>query len=111
MAAALLGTGVSFSFASMANLIVGAVPQSEVGVATGINTIMRTVGGAFGAAVATAILTGSTIAGSSIPSESAYTTAFVMSAVGGVCAIAAALLVPRRAAERARTAAAAAPAG
>ncbi len=110
VAAALLGTGVSFSFASMANLIVGAVPQSEVGVATGINTIMRTVGGAFGAAVATAILTGHTIGATSLPSESAYTTAFVMSAVGGVCAVAAALLVPTRAAERARTAAAAAPA-
>jgi EmrB/QacA subfamily drug resistance transporter len=110
VAAALLGTGVAFSFASMANLIVGAVPQSEVGVATGINTIMRTVGGAFGAAVATAILTGHTIGGTSLPSESAYTTAFVMSAVGGVFAIAAALLVPTRAAERARTTAATAPA-
>ena len=108
VAAGLLGTGVAFSFASMANLIVGAVPQSEVGVATGINTIMRTVGGAFGAAIATAILTGHTIAGTSLPSESAYTTAFVMSAVGGVFAIAAALLVPTRAAERARTATAAA---
>ena len=58
--AALLGAGISFAFASMANLIVGAVPQSEVGIATGINTVMRTVGGAFGAAVATAILTGNT---------------------------------------------------
>jgi EmrB/QacA subfamily drug resistance transporter len=110
VSAALLGSGISFAFASMANLIVGAVPQSEVGVATGINTIMRTVGGAFGAAVATAILTGNTIAGSPFPSESAYTAAFVLSAVGGVLAIGAALLVPTRAAERARAAAAAAPA-
>ena len=110
ISAALLGTGISFAFASMANLIVGAVPQSEVGVATGINTIMRTVGGAFGAAVASAILTGNTIAGSAIPSESAYTAAFVLSAVGGVLAVGAALLVPTRAAERARAAAAAAPA-
>ena len=110
VSAALLGTGISFAFASMANLIVGAVPQSEVGVATGINTIMRTVGGAFGAAVATAILTGNTIAGSPFPSESAYTAAFVLSAVGGVLAVGAALLVPTRAAERARAAAAAAPA-
>jgi MFS family permease len=96
ISAALLGTGISFAFASMANLIVGAVPQSEVGVATGINTIMRTIGGAFGAAVATAILTGNTIAGSSVPSEDAYTTAFVLSAAGGVLALGAALLVPTR---------------
>jgi MFS family permease len=94
---ALLGTGISFAFASMANLIVGAVPQSEVGIATGINTIMRTIGGAFGAAVATAILAGHTIGASGIPSEGAYTAAFVMSAVGGVLAVAAALAVPRRA--------------
>ena len=110
VSAALLGCGISFAFASMANLIVGAVPQSEVGVATGINTIMRTVGGAFGAAVASAILTGNTIAGSSLPSEAAYTAAFVLSAAGGVLAVGAALLVPTRAAERARAAAAAAPA-
>ena len=107
VSAALLGSGISFAFASMANLIVGVVPQSEVGVATGINTIMRTVGGAFGAAVATAILTGNTIGGSSLPSEGAYTAAFVLSAAGGVLALGAALLVP----ERARAAAAAAPAG
>jgi len=109
VAAGLLGTGISFAFASMANLIVGAVPQSEVGVATGINTIMRTVGGAFGAAVAAAILTASTVGATTFPSESAYTTAFTMSAAGGVLAIAAALLVPSRAAERARAAPAAAP--
>ena len=107
VSAALLGSGISFAFASMANLIVGAVPQAEVGVATGINTIMRTVGGAFGAAVATAILTGNTIAGSSLPSEGAYTAAFVLSAAGGLLALGAALLVPTRAAERARAAAAA----
>src|SRR5215208_3324368 len=104
LAAALLGTGISFAFASMANLIVAAVPQSEVGVATGINTITRTVGGAFGTAVATAILTGNTIAGGTIPSESAYTTAFVMSAVGGVMAIGAALMIPTRKAESTRMA-------
>ena len=60
VAGALLGAGISFAFAAMANLIVDAVPQSEVGIATGINTVMRTVGGSFGAAIATAILAGST---------------------------------------------------
>ena len=53
----LLGVGITFGFAAMANLIVDAVPQSEVGIATGINTVMRTVGGSFGAAIVTAILT------------------------------------------------------
>jgi EmrB/QacA subfamily drug resistance transporter len=87
----LLGGGITFGFAAMANLIVDAVPQSEVGIATGINTVMRTVGGSFGAAIVTAILT----AGSGpFPTEHAYTTAFAFSAVAGVVALAASRLVP-----------------
>jgi EmrB/QacA subfamily drug resistance transporter len=96
VAGALLGAGIALSFASMANLIVAAVPQSDVGIATGINTVMRTVGGSFGAAIATAMLTGSTIAGTPIPKEGAYTAAFVFSAVAGLLAFGAALLIPRR---------------
>ena len=96
VASTLLGAGISFAFASMANLIVGAVPQSDVGIATGINTVMRTVGGAFGAAVAVAILAGDTIGGG-LPSEGAYTAAFTLSAVGGLLAVGAALLVPPKA--------------
>jgi EmrB/QacA subfamily drug resistance transporter len=96
-AGALLGAGISFAFAAMANLIVAAVPQSEVGIATGINTVMRTVGGSFGAAIATAILAGSTGLGG-LPTEGAYTAAFAFSAVAGLAAVGAALLVPRPAA-------------
>ena len=93
-AGVLLGAGISFAFAAMANLIVAAVPQSDVGIATGINTVMRTVGGSFGAALATAILAGSAGAGG-LPTEGAYTAAFALSAAAGVAAIGAALLVPR----------------
>ena len=42
----------------MANLIVEAVPQHQTGVATGMNTIMRSIGGALGAQIAAAIVTG-----------------------------------------------------
>jgi EmrB/QacA subfamily drug resistance transporter len=92
---ALLGAGISFALAAMANLIVAAVPQSEVGIATGINTVMRTVGGSFGAAIATAILAGGTLRASGLPSEGAYTAAFAFSAGAGLLALGAALLVPR----------------
>jgi len=86
-----IGAGITFAFAASANLIVEAVPQSEVGIATGINTVMRTVGGSFGAAAVTAILTASTIP----PTENAYTTAFAFSAVAGFLALIASRLVPR----------------
>jgi MFS family permease len=91
----ILGVGISFGFASMANLIVGLVDPSDVGVATGINTIMRTVGGAFGAAVVTALLTADTIGASDIPTEHAYTEAFTISIVISVLALLAALWIPR----------------
>jgi EmrB/QacA subfamily drug resistance transporter len=93
---ALLGAGISFSFAAMANLIVAAVPQSDVGIATGINTVMRTVGGSFGSAIATAILAGNTAAAGGLPTEGAYTAAFAVSAGAALLAVGAALLVPRR---------------
>jgi hydroxyethylthiazole kinase-like sugar kinase family protein len=43
---ALLGAGIAATLAAMANLILDAVRQADVGFATGINTVMRTVGGA-----------------------------------------------------------------
>ena len=78
---ALLGVGIGFAFASMANLVVESVPRDEVGVATGINTIMRSLGGALGAQLVATLLTGKTIAGSAIPAEAAYTDAFIVAAV------------------------------
>ena len=98
LAGVFLGAGVAFGFASMANLIVAAVPQSDVGIATGINTIMRTAGGAFGSAAVTAILAGSVAEDTGLPTEGAYTAAFVASVTVGVLAVLAAWLVPRRAA-------------
>jgi hypothetical protein len=35
------GVGIAFAFASAADLVVEAVKRSEVGVATGINTVLR----------------------------------------------------------------------
>ncbi len=94
VAGVLLGSGIAFAFASMANLIVAATPQADVGVATGINTVMRTMGSAFGIAITTAILAGTTSAGGGRPTEQAYTAAFAFSAFAGLLALGAALLVP-----------------
>src|SRR3954452_20832078 len=91
---ALLGIGIGFSFASMANLVVEAVPRDEVGVATGINTIMRSLGGALGAQLVASLLTGKTIAGTPIPAEAAYTDAFIVAAIAAGLAVLAALATP-----------------
>jgi hypothetical protein len=56
-----------------------------------VNTVMRTIGGVVGGQVGAAILTADTIPGTSVPAESAFVTAFWMSAaaafVGAVLAI------------------------
>ncbi|KIF71373.1 MFS transporter [Streptomyces sp. AcH 505] len=93
---AVLGIGVGFAFAALANLVVSAVDRSQTGEATGINTIMRTIGGSLGAQIAASLVASKTIAGTRIPAESGYTTAFVMSAIALGVATLAALAGPGR---------------
>jgi MFS family permease len=92
-ASALLGLGIGLAFAAMANLVVEAVPQESTGVASGINTIVRSVGAAVGAQAAAAILTASTTGGS--PAESGFVDAFLLSGTGALVALGATMLVPR----------------
>ncbi len=47
--ATLLGIGIGLAFSALGNLIVQAVPPTQTGVATGMNTVMRTLGGPSGA--------------------------------------------------------------
>ena len=96
VAVGLLGLGIGLSFASMANLIVDAVPQHQTGEATGMNTIMRTVGGAFGAQIAATIITNHLEPGTGYPTEGGFTAAFVLGAVSVGVAFAAATLIPGR---------------
>ena len=98
---ALLGLGIGFSFAAMANLIVEAVDQTQTGVATGMNTIMRTIGGSLGGQVAASIVAGHIVASTGLPAESGFTTAFAMSAIGVAVAFFVALTIPGRASMRA----------
>jgi EmrB/QacA subfamily drug resistance transporter len=81
VAGALLGSGIGLAFAAMANLIIENVGPTQTGVATGMNTVTRTVGGGFGGA-AVASLLASTVGSSGYPTANGYTAAF------GLCAIA-----------------------
>jgi MFS family permease len=56
LGAAIVGIGIGLAFASMANLIVEAVSPTQTGIATGMNTIARTVGGALGTTINTQVL-------------------------------------------------------
>jgi EmrB/QacA subfamily drug resistance transporter len=93
------GFGIGLAFSALANLIVMAVPQDQTGVATGMNNVMRTLGGAVGAQVAGTFLASDLVGG--LPSNHAYTLAFGMGAICLLVGIAACVAVPgRRAALR-----------
>lgn len=95
LACALMGIGVGLAFAAMANIIVAAVPPSQTGVATGINTIARTIGGGFGTTILASILSGDVLA-SGLPRERAFTLAFAVAAAVLVTATVSALAIPSR---------------
>jgi len=90
----IMSTGIGFAFAAMPNLIVDAVPRAETGEATGFNALTRSVGASVGSQISAAILAGSVVAGSALPTEGGYTGAFLLCA--GVTAIAAlvAIMIP-----------------
>ncbi len=94
-ASGLLGLGIGLSFAALANLIVEHVSQEQTGVATGMNTVMRTLGGAFGAQIAATLLADH-LGARGLPTSHGYGLAFGMCAAALVVSVAVGLLVPRR---------------
>jgi MFS family permease len=63
LSSALLGVGIGLAFAALGNLIVQAVPASQTGVASGMNSVLRTLGGAVGGQVAATFVAGATVHG------------------------------------------------
>jgi EmrB/QacA subfamily drug resistance transporter len=94
LASGLLGVGLGLAFAAMSNRIVEAVPANQVGVASGMNANIRTIGGAIGAAVVAAIITSGTRVGK-FPLDAAYRNGFTVLLAAGVLASLVCLLIPR----------------
>jgi EmrB/QacA subfamily drug resistance transporter len=95
VAATLIGAGTGFSFASMTHLIVEAVPAGQTGVATGMNTIARIIGGAIGADIVATVL-GAHLLASGEPTKHGYTITFALCVAVTVAGVVAALAVPGR---------------
>jgi MFS family permease len=88
LASLLLGVGMGFAFASMSNLIVEAVRPDQTSVATGMNAVTRTVGGAIGGQIAASILAASLLA-DGMPDEQGYVLSFTVMALAlGACVVA-----------------------
>jgi MFS family permease len=106
-ASLLLGIGTGVAMPALATLIVSNVHQRETGVAAGVNNVSRTLGGAFGAQLAAALLAASaTVAG--LHDATGYTLAFSVGLVAMAVGIGLAPLLPGRLEEPTATAAGAA---
>jgi EmrB/QacA subfamily drug resistance transporter len=90
-----ISIGIGLAFAAMANLIVEAVPPSQTGEATGVNTLIRSVGASLGSQVTAAILAGAVLASTGFPEESGFTAAYLVCAgMAGLAAVFA-VMIPR----------------
>ncbi len=92
ISAMLLGVGIGLAFSALGNLVVQAVPATQTGAASGMNTVMRTLGGALGGQIAATFIVNNTVHG--VPRLAGFTDSFLLA--GGflvVCTLAA-LLVP-----------------
>ena len=88
----LLGVGIGLAFAALGNLIVQAVPPTQTGVASGMNTVMRTLGGALGGQISATFIADNTARG--FPTITGFTATYWMAAGFLMVAVVAGLLVP-----------------
>ena len=102
---ALLGVGIGLAFSALGNLIVGAVEPHQTGVASGMNTVMRTLGGALGGQISATFIADHTAHG--LPTVTGFTDTYWMATGFLLVAALSGLLIP--AARAIRPAAAAEP--
>jgi EmrB/QacA subfamily drug resistance transporter len=94
ISAGLMGIGIGLAFAALGNLVVQAVSDRQTGVASGMNTVMRTVGGALGGQLAATLLSSHVRNG--LPTVGGFTAVFAMSTGFLIVCTLASLLVPGR---------------
>jgi MFS family permease len=88
----LLGIGIGLAFSALGNLIVQAVPPDQTGVASGMNTVMRTLGGALGGQLAATFIASNTLNG--LPTVVGFTDTYWMATGFLVVCTFSAMLVP-----------------
>jgi MFS family permease len=88
----LLGIGIGLAWAALGNLIVQAVPPTQTGVASGMNTVMRTLGGALGGQLSATFIADHVRHG--VPTVTGFTDTYVMATGFLIVCVLAGLIVP-----------------
>jgi MFS family permease len=94
---AVLGIGIGLAYAAVGTMAIEHVPLTETGMASGMNTLARSLGGSVSGVVTTALLTASPIPGTDFPSLRGYVLYFFVAAAGCVVAAVCAALFGRAA--------------
>jgi MFS family permease len=89
---AIQGIGFGIAYAALGTLAVQHVPMDQSGIASGINSLVRTAGGSVAGAVTASLLTGSTIAGTKVPTLHSYVLCFIVVSIGAALAAAVAAM-------------------
>ncbi|TDC76554.1 MFS transporter [Streptomyces hainanensis] len=85
------GVGIGIAYAALGTLAVQHVPMDQSGIASGVNTLVRTAGGSIASAATSAILVAQVIGNTGVPTVDAYVTCFLIAGVAaGVTALLAA---------------------
>ncbi|TNM36526.1 MFS transporter [Nocardioides albidus] len=91
---AVAGLGIGVAFAALAVVVVASVPPEQTGAASGMNTNIRNVGGAFGTALTASVLTATALTDGR-STEAGYLISFFVLGVLFLLAIPATLAIPR----------------
>ncbi|RYH13453.1 MAG: MFS transporter [Alphaproteobacteria bacterium] len=93
LTSAIFGLGLGLAYSTMTNLIVQSVPPTQTGTATGMNANIRTIGGAMGTTIMTAIVTAHRQP-DGFPLEQGFVTGFATFAVVALLAFFVTRLLP-----------------
>ncbi|NYG60760.1 MFS family permease [Nocardioides daedukensis] len=99
IAVCIVSSGIGFAYGAMPALIMGSVPISETASANSFNTLTRSIGTSFSAAVVGVVLAqmSTTLGGYSIPTEAGFRTGLLIGAGVALLATLIAMAIPTRA--------------
>lgn len=92
----LVGLGNGIGFAVVSDLVASLAPRTEIAAALGVNGVLRTVGSALGAPIATAVLTSVAVAANGASTLGSFSALFVIGAVVSVAGAVFSLTLPLR---------------
>lgn len=93
-----IGAGIGLAYSSLPALIIGAVDASETGAATGLNTLMRSIGTSVSSAVIGMVLanTAHHVGGAAIPTMHGFRVSFLIATAAVALGVLLALFLPKR---------------